>query len=258
MPLQQCSIANPDHNRVLSISWYQVPNLLVWTELDIQYEFIWCLRALLSSKNHCTYSMWHKAKDCIKQIRQYFSLKCFNTVWLLHIVYPFGFGCFNANCSWWLNNKTAPVSNAAVLVQWVVWDLRSRTLQMFSVVVLLRYLSYRVWRCCCEALVEEDQRNKTEVTSNKGQLPHALRWKGVWTSCSIWKGWWQSDLMAARGPCARGRQRPHWWHVHLYVGTHARNTQAHSSIITQARIKTDKNHTSAHVAETTIMPSEIA
>lgn len=89
----------------------------------------------------------------------------------------------------------------------------------FSVIVLLHYLSYCVWLRRCEALVEEDQ-SKTEVTSNRGQLPHAPCWRGAWTSCSIWKGWWQGGPTASPGPAPEGgKARTGYMHTHACART---------------------------------------
>lgn len=62
-----------------------------------------------------------------------------------------------------------------------------------------------VWLRRGEALVEEDQ-SKTEVTSNRGQLPHALCWREHGRLAQIWKGWWQGRPDGSIGPRARGRK----------------------------------------------------
>lgn len=52
------------------------------------------------------------------------------------------------------------------------------------------------------------------MTSNRGQLPHAPRWRGAWTSCAIWKGLMARRPRGSTGPRARGR---HWLHARACV-----------------------------------------
>lgn len=107
------------------------------------------------------------------------------------------------------------------------------------IIVLLHYLSYCVWLHVCEALVEKDQ-SKTEVTSNRGQLQRALRCRGAWTPCSIWKGWWWGGPTAESGPVPKERRGTYWLHVCGH--THKTQTDA----MTQARLKNTHWQNNAH------------